>query len=33
MSIESTSLKFSGHQTFPIRYGWIYKIIQEVVGG
>ncbi|MFV7770143.1 DUF4007 family protein [Shewanella marisflavi] len=31
MSIESTTLKFSGHQTFPIRYGWIYKIIQEVV--
>ncbi|WP_435133398.1 DUF4007 family protein [Plesiomonas shigelloides] len=33
MSIESTILKFSGHQTFPIRYGWIYKIIQEVVKG
>ncbi|PSW92133.1 DUF4007 domain-containing protein [Photobacterium angustum] len=33
MSIESTTLKFSGHQTFPIRYGWIYKIIQEVVKG
>lgn len=31
MSIESSSLKFSGHQTFPIRYGWIYKIIQEVI--
>ncbi|GAD88827.1 hypothetical protein VHA01S_010_00530 [Vibrio halioticoli NBRC 102217] len=30
MSIESSSLKFSGHQTFPVRYGWIYKIIQEV---
>ncbi|WP_264158204.1 DUF4007 family protein [Vibrio vulnificus] len=30
MSIESSILKFSGHQTFPIRYGWIYKIIQEV---
>ncbi|ELY2595140.1 DUF4007 family protein [Cronobacter sakazakii] len=33
MSIESTILKFSGHQTFPIRYGWIYKIIQEIVKG
>ncbi|MDN2483441.1 DUF4007 family protein [Vibrio agarivorans] len=33
MSIESSTLKFSGHQTFPIRYGWIYKIIQEVMGG
>lgn len=33
MSIESSSLKFSGHQTFPIRYGWIYKIIQEVKEG
>ncbi|WP_394210988.1 DUF4007 family protein [Enterovibrio calviensis] len=33
MSIESTTLKFSGHQTFPIRYGWIYKIIQEVAKG
>ncbi len=33
MSIESSSLKFSGHQTFPIRYGWIYKIIQEVMKG
>ncbi|MCA0936674.1 DUF4007 family protein [Vibrio alginolyticus] len=33
MSIESSSLKFSGHQTFPIRYGWIYKIIQEVKNG
>ncbi|EGQ8406299.1 MULTISPECIES: DUF4007 family protein [Vibrio harveyi group] len=33
MNIESTTLKFSGHQTFPIRYGWIYKIIQEVVKG
>jgi len=33
LSIESTTLKFSGHQTFPIRYGWIYKIIQEVVKG
>ena len=33
MSIESSILKFSGHQTFPIRYGWIYKIIQEVNKG
>ncbi|MFA0660606.1 DUF4007 family protein [Vibrio sp. 10N.222.49.C9] len=33
MSIESNVLKFSGHQTFPIRYGWIYKIIQEVIKG
>lgn len=33
MSIESSTLKFSGHQTFPIRYGWIYKIIQEVIKG
>ncbi|PNH95611.1 DUF4007 domain-containing protein [Vibrio diazotrophicus] len=33
MSIESSNLKFSGHQTFPIRYGWIYKIIQEVSNG
>lgn len=33
MSIESSSLKFSGHQTFPLRYGWIYKIIQEIVNG
>ncbi len=33
MNIESTTLKFSGHQTFPIRYGWIYKIIQEIVRG
>lgn len=33
MSIESSVLKFSGHQTFPIRYGWIYKIIQEVNDG
>lgn len=33
MSIESNILKFSGHQTFPIRYGWIYKIIQEVIKG
>lgn len=33
LSIESSSLKFSGHQTFPIRYGWIYKIIQEVIAG
>lgn len=33
MSIESSILKFSGHQTFPIRYGWIYKIIQEVKEG
>lgn len=33
MSIESSNLKFSGHQTFPIRYGWIYKIIQEVIKG
>lgn len=33
MSIESSSLKFSGHQTFPIRYGWINKIIQEVREG
>lgn len=33
MSIESTTLKFSGHQTFPIRYGWIYKVIQEVAKG
>ncbi|ERM61715.1 DUF4007 family protein [Vibrio cyclitrophicus] len=30
MSIETSTLKFSGHQTFPVRYGWIYKIIQEV---
>lgn len=30
MTIESSNLKFSGHQTFPVRYGWIYKIIQEV---
>lgn len=33
MSIETTTLKFSGHQTFPIRYGWIYKIVQEIVKG
>lgn len=33
MSNESSTLKFSGHQTFPIRYGWIYKIIQEVKAG
>ncbi|WP_281187912.1 DUF4007 family protein [Vibrio harveyi] len=33
MSIESSSLKFSGHQTFPLRYGWIYKIIQEIANG
>jgi len=33
LSIESSTLKFSGHQTFPIRYGWIYKIIQEVIEG
>jgi arginine repressor len=33
LSIESSILKFSGHQTFPIRYGWIYKIIQEVIKG
>lgn len=33
MSIESSTLKFSGHQTFPIRYGWINKIIQEVREG
>lgn len=33
LSIESSILKFSGHQTFPIRYGWIYKIIQEVISG
>ncbi|ENM3776677.1 DUF4007 family protein [Vibrio cholerae] len=33
MSIETATLKFSGHQTFPIRYGWIYKIIQEVASG
>ncbi|WED22809.1 DUF4007 family protein [Vibrio sp. JC009] len=33
MSIESSTLKFSGHQTFPLRYGWIYKIIQEVKAG
>lgn len=33
MSIETSVLKFSGHQTFPIRYGWIYKIIQEVNEG
>ncbi|MDM3391793.1 DUF4007 family protein [Citrobacter sp. Cb014] len=33
MSIETSTLKFSGHQTFPIRYGWIYKIIQEVNDG
>ncbi|MEL4881401.1 DUF4007 family protein [Shewanella algae] len=33
MSIETTTLKFSGHQTFPIRYGWIYKIIQEIAKG
>ncbi|WP_081249105.1 DUF4007 family protein [Aliivibrio fischeri] len=31
LTIESSSLKFSGHQTFPVRYGWIYKIIQEVI--
>ncbi|MGO4998459.1 DUF4007 family protein [Oceanisphaera sp. W20_SRM_FM3] len=30
MTIESSNLKFSGHQTFPVRYGWINKIIQEV---
>lgn len=33
MTIESSSLKFSGHQTFPVRYGWIFKIIQEVING
>lgn len=33
MSIESSVLKFSGHQTFPLRYGWVYKIIQEVSSG
>jgi hypothetical protein len=33
VSIESSSLKFSGHQTFPLRYGWIYKIIQEIIKG
>lgn len=33
LTIESSSLKFSGHQTFPLRYGWIYKIIQEIVKG
>nr|WP_202632695.1 DUF4007 family protein [Vibrio parahaemolyticus] len=26
-------MKFSGHQTFPLRYGWIYKIIQEILKG
>ena len=31
LTIESSTLKFSGHQTFPVRYGWIYKIIQEVI--
>ncbi|PSX05536.1 DUF4007 family protein [Photobacterium angustum] len=31
MSIESSILKFSGHQTFPVRYGWIYKIIKEIL--
>ncbi|MGL4473267.1 MAG: DUF4007 family protein [Shewanella sp.] len=31
MNLEKCTLKFSGHQTFPLRYGWIYKIIQEVV--
>lgn len=31
LTIESSALKFSGHQTFPVRYGWIYKIIQEVI--
>ena len=33
LTIESSTLKFSGHQTFPIRYGWIYKIIQQVNNG
>lgn len=33
LTIETSSLKFSGHQTFPLRYGWIYKIIQEIVAG
>lgn len=27
MSIESSVLRFSGHQTFPLRYGWIHKAI------
>ncbi|WP_202619492.1 DUF4007 family protein [Aeromonas media] len=27
MSIESCTLRFSGHQTFPLRYGWIFKYI------
>ncbi|MGL5027439.1 MAG: DUF4007 family protein [Shewanella oncorhynchi] len=27
MSIESCALRFSGHQTFPLRYGWIFKYI------
>jgi hypothetical protein len=31
LTIESSTLKFSGHQTFPVRYGWIYKIIQEII--
>ncbi len=30
MSLESCHLKFSGHQTFPVRYGWIFKIIKEI---
>jgi len=27
LSIESCTLRFSGHQTFPLRYGWIFKYI------
>ena len=30
---HSKKFKFSGHDTFPLRYGWLYKIVQEGAKG
>ena len=32
-SAESSSFRFSGHQTFPLRIAWLPKAIQEIASG
>ena len=30
---HNKKFKFSGHDTFPLRYGWLYKMVQEGAKG
>ncbi|MBE9397447.1 DUF4007 family protein [Pontibacterium sp. N1Y112] len=33
MQVRDYTTRFSGHETFPLRYGWLYKAVKEVKNG